>query len=161
MIYVTVGTMFLDFPRLIEAMDEIARTRDEDVIIQTGMGATVPKYASHFDFRDREEVQAIQNRARMIVCHAGIGAVQDALAVRRPIVVAPRLKRWGEHMNDHQLDLARAVESRGWGRMVMDVAELAGLCASPPPAPANYQPASAALVDSIRGDIARLTGAPA
>lgn len=161
MIYVTVGTMFMDFPRLIEAMDDIARTGDEEIMIQTGMGSTAPKYATHFDFKDREEVQAIQGRARMIVCHAGIGALQDALAARRPFVIVPRLKRHGEHMNDHQLDLARAVESRGWGRMALDVTELADLCASPPPAPANYQPASEALVNSIRSDIATLTGAPA
>ncbi len=161
MIYVTVGTMFMDFPRLIGAMDAIARTSDEEVVIQTGMGPTTPQFAQHFDFKDRAEVREIQDRARVIVCHGGIGAVHDALAARRPFVVVPRLKRLGEHMNDHQLELARAVEARGWGRMVLDVAELTELCASPPPAPVNYQSASDALVHSIRSDIAELTGAPA
>jgi len=160
MIYVTVGTMFMDFPRLINAMDEIARTSDEEVIVQTGMAPTKPEYASHFDFRDREEVQSIQSRARMIVCHAGIGALQDALAARRPIAIVPRLKQHREHMNDHQLDLARAVEARGWGRMVIDVAELADLCTSPPPAPTDYRPASTTLINAIHDDIAYLTGAP-
>lgn len=161
MIYVTVGTMFLDFPRLINAMDEIARTGDEEIMIQTGMGSTAPKYAAHFDFKGRDEVQAIQERARMIVCHAGIGCLHDALAARRPFVVVPRLKRWGEHMNDHQLELARVVESRGWGRMVLDIGALPDLCAGPPPAPVDYRTGSIGLVDSIRDDIEKLTGAPA
>ena len=124
MIYVTVGTMFMDFPRLIHAMDDVAKESEEEVIIQTGMDSEKPNFATHFDFKSREEVQAIQARARMIVCHAGIGSVKDALAAQRPFVVVPRLKRWNEHMNDHQLELARAVESRGWGRMVLDIAEL-------------------------------------
>ena len=161
MMYVTVGTMFMDFPRLINAMDAVAKSSDEEIIIQTGMGATVPQYATHFDFKPREEVKSIQARARAIVCHAGIGCVQDALAACRPLMVVPRLKRWGEHMNDHQLDLARAVEARGWGRMVMDIAELATLCESPPPTPLHYRPASVALIDAVRNDIFTLTGAPA
>lgn len=161
MIYVTVGTMFMDFPRLIRAMDDIAQSSDEEIIIQTGMGATLPRYATHFDFKPRDEVQSIQARARVIVCHAGIGCIHDALAACRPLIVVPRLKRWGEHMNDHQLDLARAVETRGWGRMVMDIAEMASLCEDPPPAPLHYHPASVALVNAIRNDISSLTGVPA
>jgi len=159
MIYVTVGTMFMDFTRLINAMDTIAQSSDEEVIIQTGMDSTTPNHASHFDFKPREEVQAIQARARMIVCHAGIGSVKDALAAQRPFIVVPRLKRWREHMNDHQLELARAVESRGWGRMVLDIDELSELCATPPPMPSDYRSMSTPLVESIRTDIANLAGA--
>lgn len=151
----------MDFPRLINAMDEIARTSDEEVIIQTGMGSTKPEYASHFDFRDRDEVRSLQGRARMIVCHAGIGALQDALAAQKPFAIVPRFERHGEHMNDHQLDLARIARARGWGRMVTDVAELAVICASPPPTPTGYRPASATLINAIHDDILHLTGASA
>jgi len=158
MIYVTVGTMFMDFPRLIQAMDDIARNSDEEVIIQTGMGATIPQHAEQFAFKPREEVLAIQERARVIVCHAGIGAVQDALSVRRPFAVVPRLKRHGEHMNDHQLDLARGVVARGWGRMVLNCDELAEFCASPPAPPAAYTPSSDALINAVRNDIASFLG---
>ena len=159
MIYVTVGTMFLDFPRLINAMDEIARDTGEEIIIQTGMGATVPKHAAHFAFKDRNAVCAIQTRARLIVCHAGIGAVHDALASGSPFVVVPRQKLHGEHSNDHQLELARAVESRGWGRAVYDVAELHAICANPPPAPSGYESHRRGLVDAVREDIEFLTEA--
>jgi len=150
MIYVTVGTMFLDFPRLIRAIDQIAIDSGEPAIVQTGMGQTVPAHCEHFGFRSREAVLAIQRDARVVVCHAGIGCVSDALNLRRPLIVVPRLKRYKEHMNDHQLDLARAVERRGWGRMILDIHELADACAHPPEAHADYAPARESLIDAVR-----------
>ena len=156
MMYVTVGTMFLDFPRLINAVDEIARDRGERVIVQTGMGKTIPTHCEHFDFRPHEEVLAIQREARVIVCHAGIGSVLDALEARRPFIVVPRLKRFGEHMNDHQLDLAQAVQRRGWGRMIANIGELAGACANPPPVPESYAPAKHRLVAAVRDKVDRV-----
>lgn len=150
MIYVTVGTMFLDFPRLIRAMDVIARDTGEQVIIQTGMSNTVPQHCEHFAFKPREEVLEIQRGARVVVCHAGIGCVSDALRMRRPLIVVPRLKRFREHMNDHQLELARAVESRGWGRVIHDIGELPDACANPPRAVENYTPARAPLIADIK-----------
>ena len=151
MIYVSVGTMFLDFPRLILKMDEIARATGERVVVQTGMGKTLPVSCEHFDFRPRDEVLALQREARLVVCHAGIGCVMDALQLKRPLIVVPRRKRFNEHMNDHQLDLARAVERRGWGRMVVDVETLPEACAQAPPAYEEYKPARERLLGSIRG----------
>lgn len=156
MIYVTVGTMFLDFPRLIHAMDAIARDTGERVVVQTGMGKTLPAYCEHFDFKPREEVLDIQRGARVVVCHAGIGCVSDALRMGRPLIVVPRLKKFGEHMNDHQLDLARAVQSRGWGRVILDVAELAQACADPPPPVETYVPANAPLIADLKAFVDQL-----
>ena len=160
MIYATVGTMYLDFPRLIHAMDAIARDTGERVVIQVGMGGTLPAHCEHFDFKPREEVQALQAEARVIVCHGGIGAVADALQAARPLLVVPRLKRHGEHNNDHQLDLARAVERRGWGKAVLDIADLPALCADPPPAKTGYRPDSERLFKFVRNAIDEATGGP-
>ena len=161
MIYVTLGTMFLDFPRLVRKMEEIARDTGEEIIIQTGMGKTIPMACKHFNFKPRDEVLNVQREARVIVCHAGIGSVLDALQARRPFVVVPRLKKYDEHMNDHQIDLARAVESRGWGRMILNIEDLPAACADPHPVPANYAPAKARLISSIRELVDRIaTGEP-
>ncbi|HOZ47159.1 MAG TPA: glycosyltransferase [Candidatus Hydrogenedentes bacterium] len=155
MIYVTVGTMFLDFPRLINAVDRIAQDTGERVVLQKGMGTTIPKHCECFDFKPRDEILALQAEARVIVCHAGIGSVMDALEARRPMIVVPRLKAFGEHMNDHQLDIAQAVERRGWGRMVRDMGELPGACRNPPPVPHDYRPARHRLVAAVREMVER------
>jgi UDP-N-acetylglucosamine transferase subunit ALG13 len=156
MIYVTVGTMFLDFPRLVLKMDEIAQATGERVVVQTGLGQTLPQACEHFEFKPREDVLAIQREARVIVCHAGIGSVMDALSTRRPLLVVPRLKRFREHMNDHQLDVAQAVENRGWGRMVLNMDDLPAACANPPEVPETYQPAQHRLVEAVREAVERV-----
>ena len=155
MIYVTVGTMYLDFARLIHEMDAIAEATQEQVIVQTGMGTTLPKHCEHFDFKPREEVLAIQREARVIVTHAGIGSVIDALQAQRPAIFVPRLKRYGEHNNDHQVDIASAMERRGWGRMILDMDELAGACAHPPAVHMDYRPDRERLISTIRTRIER------
>lgn len=156
MIYVTVGTMFMDFPRLVSAMDAIAADTGERVVIQRGMGSCPAPHCEVFDFKGHDAVMALNREARLIVTHAGIGCVRDAMIAKRPLIVVPRLKVHGEHMSDHQLDIARAVERRGWGRVVLDVAELAEVCASPPPAVEDYTPDRERLIASIRDKVNRV-----
>jgi beta-1,4-N-acetylglucosaminyltransferase len=153
MIYVTVGTMYMDFGRLIRAMDRVAQLSDERIVIQTGMGVTLPEHCEHFDFKPHEEVLALQEEARLIVCHAGIGSVIDALKLRKPLIVVPRLAKYGEHNNDHQLELAGAVERRGWGKVVLDIEFLAGAFENPPSAYTDYAPARNELVNHIRATL--------
>lgn len=157
MIYATVGTMFLDFPRLIHALDAIARDTSEEVVIQIGLGKTFPQHCTHFDFKPREAVLALQRDARVIVCHAGIGSVIDALESRKPFLVVPRLKRFNEHMSDHQIEIAEAVQRRGWGRAIMDITDLPQACATPPPVPTQYRPARDRLIAAIRTNVEEIT----
>lgn len=157
MIYVTLGTMFLDFERLVRAVDQIAADTGEQVIVQLGLSRCRPSHCAWFDFLPREECLEIQRHARVIVGHAGIGTALDALSVGRPFIAVPRLKKHGEHMNDHQIEIAEAIERRGWGRMALDVADLPGLCAVPPDAPANYRPNTAPLLAAVRAMVDRVS----
>lgn len=150
MIYVTVGTHHQDFSRLIRAMDDIARETREHTIIQIGMSTYSPQHCESFEFIPRESALDHCRQARLIVTHAGIGSVIDALSAHKPLIVVPRLKRYREHNSDHQLDLANAVERRGWGRMLTDLTALPELCKNPPAPCTNYTPARAPLIHAVR-----------
>lgn len=150
MIYGTVGTHDSDFGRFINALDAIAASTGERVVIQTGLSRTRPVHAEHFAFKPREDVLAIQREARVIVCHAGIGSIIDAMKAGKPLIVVPRLKRFDEHNTDHQLDIARAVERRGWGKAITDIDELAALCADPPDPTTHYMPDRNRLIRTVR-----------
>jgi len=156
MIYVTLGTMFLDFERLIRKMDAIAEKTGERVIVQLGLSKLVPSHCEHFGFKSHDEILEIQQQARLLVCHAGIGVTLDALRARRPFVLVPRLKRFNEHLNDHQIEIAHAVARRGWGRMVMDIEELEEACAKPLPFPEHYRPAREGLVQAVKRMVDRV-----
>ncbi len=59
-----------------------------------------------------------------MITHAGVGSILITLMNgKRPIVV-PRLARFREHVDDHQLELARRLSEIGVVRLVEDLDHL-------------------------------------
>jgi beta-1,4-N-acetylglucosaminyltransferase len=113
MILVTVGNYVKPFDRLIKGMDELAGQIDEEVVMQTGHCTYTPKYAQHFRFTSGKEMLELTKAARVQVCHAGSGSILFALRLGKPLVVVPRRLKYHEVIDDHQLQLAGAVEKQG------------------------------------------------
>ena len=125
MIFVTVGTHYQGFERLIRKMDEIASKIDDEVVMQIGFTQYEPKNAKWFRFLENEEdILELYKKADIIVAHAGAGTLLTALSFGKPLVVVPRLKKFGEHVDDQQIELAEALKSMGLAIPVYDVEEL-------------------------------------
>ena len=112
MIFVTVGGM-RPFDRLVKEMDRIAGELNEKVVMQIGSTGYEPKNCEYFRFMPRKDIEEFYGGARVIVCHAGGGSVLTALQHSKPLVLVPRSKSHGEVFDDHQLEIARQMESRG------------------------------------------------
>jgi UDP-N-acetylglucosamine transferase subunit ALG13 len=121
MILVTVGTHPQGFERLVQPMDELAAELGERVVIQYGSSRYRPRSAEGFDFTSSQEMERLTGQARVVVCHAAAGSILLALRYSRPVVAVPRLKRYGEVVDDHQLQLARALEARGQAQVVYEI----------------------------------------
>lgn len=107
MIFVTVGTQ-LPFDRLIRAVDEIAPfLNGERIVAQTHGGNYIAKNIECRAYMYSDEFNAVLNRSRMIISHAGIGSIMSALTLRLPIIVMPRRASLGEVRNNHQLATAK------------------------------------------------------
>jgi UDP-N-acetylglucosamine transferase subunit ALG13 len=118
MIFVTVGTNETAFDRLVVALDRIPP--GEKLVAQCGSSGHRPTRAVCFDFLPFEELAQLVRRARVVVTHAGAGSIMVALANgKRPIVV-PRLRRFGEAVDDHQLHFARRLAESGLVTLVED-----------------------------------------
>ncbi len=50
--------------------------------------------------------------ASAVVCHAGVGTILSALGTGKQPIVLPRLRQYGEHVDDHQLQITRAFANR-------------------------------------------------
>jgi UDP-N-acetylglucosamine transferase subunit ALG13 len=105
MIFVTVGTNEAAFDRLLRAVDELALA--EELIVQHGSSACRPRRALCVESLPLAELTELVRQARVIVTHAGVGTVLTALAEGKRPVVVPRLKRFGEAVDDHQIEFAR------------------------------------------------------
>ncbi|MCP5096863.1 MAG: beta-1,4-galactosyltransferase [Chloroflexi bacterium] len=113
MIFATVGTHSAGFDRLVTAVDELAASWNEDIIIQLGSSKIVPKHATHFQWATSEQMEQLTKEARVVITHAAAGAIILGLQKQTPLIVVPRLHKYGEHIDDHQLQLAEALSNQG------------------------------------------------
>jgi len=112
-IFVTVGTHTAPFDRLVRAADAYARTTAEEVVVQRGVSTVPTSAANSFDFCDSAEMDRLIRGSRVVVCH-GADTILDVLRAGKPVLAVPRQERYREHLNDHQVDFARALAERGW-----------------------------------------------
>lgn len=126
MIFVTVGTREDSFDRLIRRVEELAPELDHEINVQIGHTDYEPdgENVEWFRFTDEETIQRLYATADIVVAHAGAGTVLTALANEKPLVLVPRYDRYDEHENDHQLDLAEALEDRPAIFVVYDIDDL-------------------------------------
>lgn len=124
MIFVSVGFHNQGFLRLIKKMDEIAGKIDEVVIMQIGHTDYTPQNAEFFDFKDSDEnIKELCNKARVVVTHGGM-AIMTALEQGTPVIGIPRLQKYGEHTNDHQIDIIDKFAKDGGIIAVREVDEI-------------------------------------
>lgn len=114
MIFVTSGSM-LPFDRLFRAVDSAVESGllTEPVFAQIGESRYLPQRCEYVRFLDKSVFDDRVKNASMIIAHAGIGIIMEALKTNTPLLVMPRLARLGEHVNDHQESTAAKFESLG------------------------------------------------
>ncbi|HVD49761.1 MAG TPA: glycosyltransferase [Gaiellaceae bacterium] len=131
MIFVTLGTQAYQFDRLLRGLDGIG----ERLVVQGGASGFRPRGATWFDYLEYPQLVEQMRSARVVVSHAGVGSVMTSLAEGKRPVVVPRLKRFGEAVDDHQLPFARRLAEGGLLTLVEDVSGLAAAVAETPAAP--------------------------
>ncbi|MFK4751344.1 glycosyltransferase [Oceanobacter antarcticus] len=112
MIFVTVGTQ-LPFDRLLDWVSEAlaALGIDEECIAQ--VGETDKNWAGIHKISSvsTSEFSELIERARLVIAHAGMGTIIQCASIGKPLIIVPRLSRFGEHRNDHQVDTAEKFSS--------------------------------------------------
>lgn len=106
MIFITLGSQKFQFNRLLKAVDElIVNGLDEVVFAQIGYSDYRPVNFKYKEFLDREEFSRVMAKSDIIITHGGTGAIIGALKKGKKIIAVPRLAKYKEHVDDHQLQL--------------------------------------------------------
>lgn len=110
MIFVAVGTQKFPFNRLLESIDNLIDSGDiqEEVFAQIGNSTYKPKYYKYLTFLDKNEFQNCIDSCTLLVTHSGVATIIEGLKKSKPVIVMPRLAKYGEHIDDHQLQIANA-----------------------------------------------------
>lgn len=129
MIFVTVGTHHDGFPRLLRAVAELPTS---DIVVQYGHGSPPANAREAEPSMSFARMLGFFDEADQVIMHAGVGSILLAIRHGHVPLVVPRLHRLGEHVDDHQSDLARGLEATGKVRVVWDAGQLATALAAAP-----------------------------
>ncbi len=118
MIVFTLGTIPFPFNR---AVDWLERLLEEEIITEPVLfqhGATSVARLHHpllttVVSLTKIEMQESIEKASLVISHAGQGSTRMLAKMRSSFILLPRLKRYGEHIDDHQLLFAQLVENFG------------------------------------------------
>ncbi len=107
MIFITLGSQKFQFNRLLKAIDRQVDEKkiSDEVFAQIGFSDYRPQHYKFESFLNREEFSEWMEKADIVITHGGTGAIVGALKKGKKVIAVPRLKKYGEHVDDHQLQL--------------------------------------------------------
>ena len=108
MIFVTLGTQDKPFLRLMQAVEKQIQEGNiqEEVIAQTGSTKYESKMMQIIPYMEQSVFDQYMKEANIVITHGGVGTIIQGLQMKKKMIVAPRLAKYGEHVNDHQLQIA-------------------------------------------------------
>ncbi len=126
MIFVMLGTQNNDFHRLLDEIEKNIENGNinEEVIVQAGFTKYKSDKMKIFDVTSKEIVEKLIKKANLIITHAGVGSIEMSLKNHKKVIAVPRIKKYREHINDHQKDIEQEFNKRGWIIGVDDVSKL-------------------------------------
>lgn len=152
MILVTVGTHHQPFDRLVAAAAELVRG-GEEVVVQRGCSTVSPPGCTVVDQVDPERLERWMDLARIVILHGGTSSFLQARSLGHVPIVVPRRARYGEHVDDHQVEFAASIAPGE--AVVAEPDELASVVAAwtadrgPHRAPTGFADRLGALVDGL------------
>ena len=130
MIFVILGTQKFQMNRLLIAVDELAACDvNLTFIAQTGFSDYMLKHCAFQHFFDKPVFDKYIAEAEIIVTHGGVSSIVTALKHNKPVIICPRFAKYGEHVDDHQCEIASAFEKKGYALVCGEDSDLTAVIA--------------------------------
>ena len=113
-IFVMFGTQDKRFDRLLNAILESDFIKNNDVYVQLGYTKGTYKGIHCQEYYTEEELIHQIEIADLIITHAGVGAIVSALKQKKRVIVVPRLGKFKEQNNDHQVQIMDRFDKQGY-----------------------------------------------
>ena len=129
MILVTLGTQDKSFKRLLDAIqNEIDNGNIKDrVVVQKGYTNFASDNMELFDLIPMEKFDELIDSCDILITHGGVGSIITGLKHNKKVIAAARLAKYGEHTNDHQLQIIDNFSKEGYILALDDFTKLGEL----------------------------------
>ena len=126
MIFISVGSQKFQFNRLLIEVDRLIKAGviKDEVFAQIGVSDYKPKYFKYKDFLTQDEFNKYIDKTDLVITHAGTGVVLNSVKRSKKVIVVPRLSKYKEHVDDHQIQLTKEFETLNFIEACYDTDEL-------------------------------------
>lgn len=149
MIFATCGSSHFGFDRMMQAL---AALPAEELEVQHGPSQPPPGVIG-VPFLPFDDLVARVQTADIVVSHAGVGSILCAIRAGHTPVIFPRLKRFGETVDDHQEELAEALARQGTAIVARSGDDLVQALAAVPPRRTVISLSTHELVKAVRASV--------
>ena len=156
MILVMLGTQNNSFNRLLEQIDNLIQEEkiQEEVIVQAGYTKYKSKNMEIFDLISKDEIQRYQQEASYVITHGGAGSIITSLKYGKKVIAVPRKHEYGEHVNNHQIQIIKDFTDNGYIIGIENVEDLHdAIIKSKTFEPIKYQPNNSKMLKIIENFI--------
>ncbi|MCR6514900.1 MAG: PssE/Cps14G family polysaccharide biosynthesis glycosyltransferase [Clostridium sp.] len=118
MIFVILGTHELSFVRLLNYLEKM--DIKEEVVIQSGNTPFTSKKYKVIPFLAQGEFDEYINKSDLVITHGGVGSIFTAFKYNKKVITMPRLSKYNEHNDDHQLEICEKFDREGYTKNCTD-----------------------------------------
>ena len=126
MILVMLGTQKNSFYRLLDEVQKCINKKviNEKVVVQAGYTKYESKDMEIFDLVPSDELNEYVKKANYVITHGGVGSIVTCLKMNKKVIAVPRYHKYGEHVNDHQLQIIQTFDGQGFIKGLQSVEDL-------------------------------------
>lgn len=114
-LFVILGTQKFPFTRLIKAVENLVITEvfnRNEVLVQSNFTEYKSDIIDIVTIIPLAEFDFILKNADIIITHAGVNSIITCMNYNKKFIVVPRLKKYGEHVDNHQTEISYVMKEK-------------------------------------------------
>lgn len=111
-LFVPLGTQKFQFSRLVIGLNKLVEEKKyapSEILMQSSLYEVQPLF-QHKTLISLADFEHSIRQAEVVVTHSGVNTIITCMKMNKPLVIVPRLKEFGEHVDNHQLEIAELME---------------------------------------------------
>lgn len=107
-LFVPLGTQKFPFDRLVLALNNLVEKglfQPNEIVMQSAVYNVKPVF-THYTLIPFDQFNKLVDEAELIITHGGVNSIITCMKQKKPLIIVPRLKQYGEHVDDHQREIA-------------------------------------------------------
>lgn len=113
-IFVPLGTQKFPFERIIRAINSLIEKnlyKEDEILMQSMLFPITPQF-KHVNMIANKDFNCYMSKAEIIITHSGVNSIISAMSLNKPLIICPRLKKFGEHVDNHQDEIATLMQDK-------------------------------------------------